>query len=341
MGDLQYEMSTTIANMMQAQDANEGMSLKNHEVTAILRLLTSPEQEAKRQTEVLMSTSSGLADAWSAAFFDQNSEYELWIIVCLFGWLTLHYFAKKIGKAYGAPLAQRPTLIANTLHCCYTGIAAAVLVLQPAETRDYNFWQRKVLPASLSYFMADFIWYCIPTGDILISCHHIVMIMCHYPVGEMASAMMCGAGNWKWAVWLSMVGYLSELSNPLLNLRWWLMQTLQKSTYRFAMVNSLVVFSFICRIILFPYLIWYHVWPRYSEFVAKQQMLAFFLANLGMIVICLMSLHWLMLLFGKGVKGLMFFERRAKASGGSFSFGEDMDREDQKKAGKADKNKAK
>lgn len=330
-------MSSTISQMLKAQGAGEGMSLKNHEVTAILRLLTSPGEDNK--TEVLMAASAGLADAWSAAFFDQNSEYELWIIVCLFLWLTLHQVAKKIGKKFGPPLANRPTLIANSLHCCYTGIAAAVLVLQPKESRDYAFWQRKVLPVSISYFMADFIWYCIPTGDLLICAHHIVMISCHYPVGEMAGAVMCGAGDWKWAVWLSMVGYLSELSNPLLNIRWWLMQTLDKSTFRFSMINTLVVLSFIGRIILFPYLIYYHVFPRYHDFVAGQQLLAFFLANLGMVVICLMSVHWLMLLFGKGVKGLLFFKKRAQKQGGAFSFGEDMDREEGAKKGKDKKSK--
>merc|ERR1712166_1448448 len=117
-----------------------------------------------------------------------------------------------------------------------------------------------------------------------------------------------------------MVGYLSELSNPLLNIRWWLMQTLEKSTYRFSFINSLVVISFIARIILFPYLIVYHVWPRYDDFMQAQQLLAFGLAMLGMIVICLMSAHWLMLLFGKGLTGLMFFKRRATQQGGGFSF---------------------
>jgi len=184
--------------------------------------------------------------------------------------------------------------------------------------------------------MADFIWYCIPTGDLLITMHHLVMISCHYPVGEPASALMCGAGNWKWAVWLSMVGYLSELSNPLLNMRWWLMQTLEKSTYRFSFINTLVVLSFVGRIILFPYLIWYEVIPRYSDFVREQQLVAFSLAMLGMVVICLMSAHWLLLLFAKGFTGLLFFKRRAVKQGGNFSFGEDMDREEKagKKAGK-------
>lgn len=322
------DMSSTISKMLQAQTSGNSLTLENHEISAVLRLLTSPEKDS---ANVLMAASAGLADAWSAAFFDQNSEYELWIIVCLFLWLTLHEVAKKIGKNAGPPLSNRPTLIANSLHCVTTGFAALYLVLQPADTRNYAFWQRKILPFSLSYFMADFIWYCIPQGDLLISAHHLVMISCHYPVGEPASALMCGAGNWKWAVWLSMVGYLSELSNPLLNIRWWLMQTLDKSTYRFSFINTLVVLSFIARIILFPYLIWNHLIPRYEDFVREQQLLAFGLATLGMVVICLMSAHWLMLLFGKGIPGLLFFKKRVTQQGGGFSFGEDMEREKPKK----------
>jgi hypothetical protein len=109
------------------------------------------------------------------------------------------------------------------------------------------------LPLSLAYFLGDIYWYCIPQRDYLIAFHHATMLACHYPVGSDAGgskaerrpaekgggrrrrqhgrtrtgAALCGAGDALFAVRLSLLGYLCELSNPLMNWRWWLMQTLQ------------------------------------------------------------------------------------------------------------------
>jgi hypothetical protein len=146
-------------------------------------------------------------------------------------------------------------------------------------------------------------------------------------VGEHSSAALCGAGSWKWAAWISMAGYLAELSNPLLNMRWWLMQTLEEHSISFPVVNILVVLSFIGRILLFPYIIVYNVLPRYDDFKEHQQLLAFALCVMGNLVICLMSLHWLKLLFGKGIGGLLQFKLRRRTAGATFTFAEDMDRE--------------
>ena len=89
---------------------------------------------------------------------------------------------------------------------------------------DFVLWQQFGIPLSLAYFMADILWYCIPSGDGLILFHHITMLLCHYPVSSDVGAKMCGAGNALWTVRLSMMGYLCELSNPLMNWRWWLLQ---------------------------------------------------------------------------------------------------------------------
>ena len=124
-----------------------------------------------------------------------------------------------------------------------------------------------------------------------------------------------------------MAGYLAELSNPLLNIRWWLMQTLESHSVAFPVVNILVVLSFVGRIILFPYLIVNNVLPRFGEFKKHQQLLAFALCVMGNLIICLMSLHWLKLLFSRGVGGLLKFRKQKKKAGASFTFAEDMDRE--------------
>jgi len=39
--------------------------------------------------------------------------------------------------------------------------------------------------------------------------------------------VLCGAGSALWSIRLSLMGYLCELSNPLMNYRWYLMQTLE------------------------------------------------------------------------------------------------------------------
>ena len=259
-----------IQKLMKAKAENKGLQINTGEVEGMLRLITDDEF-SQRKNIVLKAASAGLADAWSAAFFDYNTEYELWIIICVFGWLTVHYFAVRYSRKRGGPLVSRPTFIANNIHCITTSLCAAFLLAQDKSVRDYNLWQRWVLPFSISYFIADGIWYCIPKRDLLISLHHVVMIMCHYPVGEPAAALLCGAGQWKWAAWVSMTGYLAELSNPLLNVRWWLMQTLEKDHWLFGANNTLIVLSFVGRIVLFPYLIVYDIWPRRQEFVEKKR----------------------------------------------------------------------
>jgi hypothetical protein len=164
---------------MEAQGLGVGMQLDGAEVDAMLKLLND---DGDTKSMVRMAASAGLADAWSAALFDRNNEYELWIVICTFAWLTLHRLAKRIARWYGAPLEGRPTFIANNIHCITTSLCALYLLCQSPETRDYSLWQRWVLPFSISYFIADFCWYCIPQGDLLITMHHFVMILCHYPV---------------------------------------------------------------------------------------------------------------------------------------------------------------
>jgi hypothetical protein len=81
--------------------------------------------------------------------------------------------------------------------------------------------KRYVVPSKYSPISSSKSW------DVLIGVHHVVMIMCHYPVASNAGAELCGAGSALWAIRLSVLGYLCELSNPLMNYRWYLMQTLK------------------------------------------------------------------------------------------------------------------
>merc|ERR1719253_53994 len=94
-------------------------------------------------------------------------------------------------------IASRPTVIAATVHAVATSIVAVgVLVAyytniqrgddgSPWTYQNINLvrvWQRIGLPISLSYFAIDSYFYCLPRMDFLIFVHHLIMVLCHYPV---------------------------------------------------------------------------------------------------------------------------------------------------------------
>ena len=142
-------MSTLLLQkLMKAKTEGTGLQIDNREVDGMLRLITD-DGFSQRKNLVLKSASAGLADAWSAALFDYNTEYELWIIICVFGWLTVHFFAKRFAKRVGPPLIDRPTFIANNIHCITTSCMAAFLLAQDKESRDYNLWQRWTVCAGI------------------------------------------------------------------------------------------------------------------------------------------------------------------------------------------------
>jgi len=59
---------------MKAQAEGSGLEVSKGEIDGMLRLITDDEF-SHRKNIVLKAASSGLADAWSAAFFDYNQEY--------------------------------------------------------------------------------------------------------------------------------------------------------------------------------------------------------------------------------------------------------------------------
>ena len=62
---------------------------------------------------------------------------------------------------------------------------------------------------------------------------------------------------------------------------------------------------------LFPYLIITEIWPRRHEYVQQEQVFYFVIGMFGNVVICIMSLHWLVLLTKNGPRPLLFFEKKA------------------------------
>jgi len=277
-------------------------------------------------------------------------------LLFLFIFAALNVSGQRIGRQRGAvsPLSSRPTVLAGTFHAFTTSaisiylLAATPLLLNErssnngssasAETpllqlHDWSLWQKVAIPLSLAYFAADAIWYCLPRSDGLIFFHHVIMCFCHYPVVNDAGAALAGAGDGRFAIWLSIVGYTSEVSTCLMNYRWYLIETLEGNWVGFSLVNMLVVLSWAYRIILFAYLLVWEIIPRTSLYVEKKQLLTFIIMFMGHAIIGLLSLYWLRIMCRGGLKSLLTFNKKKKnkcADNGSavtFSFGDDIGRD--------------
>jgi len=276
------------------------------------------------------------SNPWREALMDGDHTVEVRVLLFLAMFLILHAVMLKLRPIVGEPLASRPTLIANQIHCSTTSFLATYLLYnhwRDGVMDDFLVWQQFGIPLSLAYFMADILWYCIPERDGLILFHHITMLLCHYPVSSHSGALLCGAGDALWTVRLSMMGYLCELSNPLMNWRWWLLQTLEKDRIDFALVNIVLVFSFIGRTFLLGWLLVGVLIPKAALFVEAKQVFVYTLCILGHAVILLLSLYWLKVLCGGGVKNLLKFKKK-KSAKGKFTFGTDMGREKTPEKGK-------
>jgi len=248
-------------------------------------------------------------------------------------------------KLLGPVLSSRPTLVANQLHCTTVSAMAVYLLWtgDPSDVSSYAAWQQWGIPISMAYFLGDFLWYVVPSRlsplsaskswDFLIGFHHLTMLACHYPVATDAGADLCGAGSALWSVRLSLLGYLCEISNPLMNYRWWLMQTLEKNRLDFAVTVLLLVSSFAARILLLGYLLLGYILPEAVKFIEAKQVFIYFMCVVGHAVILVLSLYWLKVLTKPGLKRMFVFSPQPKKVGanGGFTFGTDMGRSERPK----------
>jgi len=282
-----------------------------------------------------------------------------YIIVSIFGnWCqsSYHAAAKANPKSPPSPtsikslIASRPTVIAATIHSVATSvIAVGILVLyynhnnnnnqdssspwlyQYNETTTINLihvWQRVGLPISLSYFVTDCYFYCLPRKDMVIFIHHCIMCFCHYPVGNEYGASLAGVGDVEWVTWMSIVGYTSEVSTAVMNYRWYLINTLEKNWIGFGIVNGFVVASWAGRVILFTTLLIKEIFPRYQMYIDHQQLFTYAVLIFGHAGIGLLSLHWCIVMCKGGIKSLFVFKKKKRPTvlnpQQGFSFAEEV-----------------
>lgn len=238
------------------------------------------------------------------ALFDGDRTYEYNILLSLVLYLMLHCVMVVLSKRVGYPFSMRPTIVCGTLHA--TGTAASATVLLVLGDRRL-IWQRLVMPLSIAYFLADILWYCVPTGDLTMSLHHLVMIGCHYPLGESNGALVAGAGDAEWCLWLSMIGYLSEWTTVFLNLRWVLAHSLNQHHKTFGAVSLCLLTTYAYRLFLFPYLLLLEIIPRYNRYAQRQQVLTFCIMVLGHLIVLQLSIQWIAVILRFGVGQFLVF----------------------------------
>eukprot|EP00948_MAST-09A_sp_MAST-9A-sp1_P001561 g1561.t1 len=103
----------------------------------------------------------------------------------------------------------------------------ALLMFLPTESRyvvsALETFQFVLLPHSIGYYLYDIFIYAIPCQDYVILGHHILMLVCTYPLTSIKGIYWVTAGDPLWGIKLCMIGYgCAELAVPVLNLRWWL-----------------------------------------------------------------------------------------------------------------------
>lgn len=245
----------------------------------------------------------------------------------------------KLDRSWKAIISARPTVLAGTFHSAATALLACFVLFvratgfyDPSGEYDWDgnggdvltLWQQIGLPLSLSYFAADCFFYCLPRRDVVIFVHHAIMCFCHYPMNNDAGALLAGCGDREWVLWLSCMGYTSEVATALMNYRWYLLQTLEEDWAGFAVVNVSVALGWAGRVVMFAYLLLVEILPRASLYLARKQVLTFVVIIFGHAGIGMLSLYWMVIMCRGGLKSLLVFKKKEKRSKTS-SGGGDLD----------------
>jgi len=244
----------------------------------------------------------------SEAFREGSDGYFQRISACIVFFVVVHVGAK-VASNWSPLLASRPTVVGATIHGVLTSWLALAVTIGAI---DLSWWPYAGLPLSLGYLATDIVFYCIPKRDVTITCHHLVMAICHFTSGTTAGAAASGVGDSAWAQWTSVLGYLSELPNPLLNTRWFMLKTLKEHSFIYSLNNFLLLVTWVgSRLVVLPCNIIFRILPRLSEFAADgaYDLLGWLLA--GHVIIILLSLDWLSKLLRGGLRSYFVFDPKA------------------------------
>ena len=323
---------------------------------------------AYRQMESLfikMGEYQSFSNPWTSSFIHGDYTFEKWFIIYSLGYILVSFIGNWCNSSYHAEvkanpnsppdtrsikalIASRPTVIAATIHSVATSvIAVGILVLyynnlnDDSESSDpwlyqggtininlIHVWQQVGLPISISYFVTDCYFYCLPRRDMIIFIHHCIMVFCHYPVGSDSGAILAGGGDIEWVTWLSIVGYTSEVSTAVMNYRWYLINTLEKNWIGFGIVNAFVVASWAGRVVMFTCLLIKEIFPRYQTYLQQKQMFTYAIMVFGHAGIGLLSLYWCIVMLKGGFKALFVFKKKERPNvlnpQQGFSFAEEV-----------------
>ncbi|KAJ1616369.1 hypothetical protein T492DRAFT_895610 [Pavlovales sp. CCMP2436] len=194
--------------------------------------------------------------------------------------------------------------VVGFVHAIVVSVSAVLVVCY----ERYEIWPATVA-FSIGYFVSDFIFYALPTKQLVMVIHHIVMIVGHYPTMEQPAAILYGAGDAHLIMWLSAVGYLTEISNLFLDVRWFQLKIFGQPAQITYTVNSVfLLLSYIAtRVVIMPVVCWVKMVPRYDEYKAYNQMASYWVVVLGAAFISLMSLVYTFILLKPGLRAFLFF----------------------------------
>eukprot|EP00929_Paragymnodinium_shiwhaense_P087186 TRINITY_DN4745_c0_g1_i2.p1 TRINITY_DN4745_c0_g1~~TRINITY_DN4745_c0_g1_i2.p1 ORF type:complete len:322 (-),score=49.10 TRINITY_DN4745_c0_g1_i2:109-930(-) len=218
--------------------------------------------------------------------------------------VAVHY-ASVLAAKRSPLLASRVTVVGATFHGCLTGWLAVAIC---CGFVDISWWPSLGLPVSLAYLCTDIMFYCIPKLDFAITGHHLVMIFCHLTSGTRAGAEIAGAGDYMWSQQLSVAGYLSELANPFLNTRWYLLKVLNHHHPIYTLNSIVLLLTWIGgRIVVLSMLVLFRILPRFNDFAERGIYDCFFVCVAGHLLILAMSLDWMMKFFRGGFVNFFIF----------------------------------
>lgn len=161
-------------------------------------------------------------------------------------WVTARLRTKETPKMAACLFAA---YVVGFVHATIVSVASVLVVVY----ERYEIWP-VTIAFSIGYFISDFIFYALPTRQLVMVIHHVVMIVGHYPTMEMPAAVLYGAGDAHMIIWLSATGYLTEISNLFLDVRWFQLKVFGNPSQLSYAINSFFLLAtyVVTRVLVMP-----------------------------------------------------------------------------------------